>query len=120
MRVADYIWKTLADKGIRHVSLVTGGGAMYLNDALGLEKRIRYVENDQYSAWAYQYVHDILQDPVTRAEAEAKMGITVSGFRDLLRSHAEAVRRVSRWVRFRDRWLLFRRSKGAEFGRYSL
>ena len=43
MRVADYIWKTLADKGVRHVFLVTGGGAMHLNDALGLERRIRYV-----------------------------------------------------------------------------
>lgn len=42
-RVADYIWKTLADKGVRHVFLVTGGGAMHLDDALGLEKRIRYV-----------------------------------------------------------------------------
>ncbi len=45
MRVADYIWKTLADKGVRHVFLVTGGGAMHLNDALGLEKRITYVCN---------------------------------------------------------------------------
>ena len=45
MRVADYIWKTLADKGVRHVFLVTGGGAMHLNDALGLEKRIKYVCN---------------------------------------------------------------------------
>ncbi len=43
MRVADYIFKTLADKGVRHCFLVTGGGAMHLNDALGLEKRIRYV-----------------------------------------------------------------------------
>ena len=45
MRVADYIWKTLADKGVRHVFLVTGGGAMHLNDALGLEGRIKYVCN---------------------------------------------------------------------------
>ena len=45
MRVADYIWKFLADKGVRHVFLVTGGGAMHLNDALGRESRIRYVCN---------------------------------------------------------------------------
>lgn len=45
MRVADYIWKTLADKGVWHVFLVTGGGAMHLNDALGLERRIKYVCN---------------------------------------------------------------------------
>ena len=43
MRVADYIFKTLADKGVRHCFLVTGGGAMQLNDALRLEKRIKPV-----------------------------------------------------------------------------
>lgn len=43
MRVADYIWKFLADKGVKHVFLVTGGGAMHLNDALRLEKRIKPV-----------------------------------------------------------------------------
>ncbi len=42
MRVADYIFKTLADRGVRDVFLVTGGGAMHLNDALGRETRIRY------------------------------------------------------------------------------
>ena len=45
MRVADYIWKFLADKGVRHVFVVTGGGAMHLNDALGRETRIKYVCN---------------------------------------------------------------------------
>lgn len=45
MRVADYIWKFLADKGVRHVFVVTGGGAMHLNDALGREPRIKYVCN---------------------------------------------------------------------------
>ena len=34
MRVSDYIFKFLADYGIEHVFLVTGGGAMHLNDAL--------------------------------------------------------------------------------------
>jgi len=45
MRVADHIWKTLADWGTEHVFLVTGGGAMHLNDALGRETRIKYVCN---------------------------------------------------------------------------
>ena len=40
MRVADYIFKYLADQGVRHVFLVTGGGAMFLNDGLRCEKRI--------------------------------------------------------------------------------
>ena len=45
MRVADYIFKTLADKGVKHVFFVSGGGAMHLNDALGHESRIKYVCN---------------------------------------------------------------------------
>lgn len=45
MRVADYIWKILADWGTKHVFLVTGGGAMHLNDALGRESRIKYICN---------------------------------------------------------------------------
>lgn len=43
MRVVDYIFKHLADYGISHVFLVTGGGAMHLNDALKKETRIKYV-----------------------------------------------------------------------------
>lgn len=43
MRVADYIAETLADHGIRHVFLVTGGGAMHLNDAMGRCKRLSYI-----------------------------------------------------------------------------
>ena len=45
MRVADYIFKFLADRGVTDVFLVTGGGAMFLNDALSKEKRIRYICN---------------------------------------------------------------------------
>ncbi len=40
MRVADYIAKLLADGGARHVFMVTGGGAMHLNDALSREPRL--------------------------------------------------------------------------------
>ncbi|MEI7946604.1 MAG: thiamine pyrophosphate-binding protein [bacterium] len=43
MRVADYIFKTLADQGVQNIFMVSGGGAMFLNDALGSEKRIQYV-----------------------------------------------------------------------------
>lgn len=35
MRVADYIANRLAGFDLRHVFMVTGGGAMHLNDALG-------------------------------------------------------------------------------------
>ena len=54
MRVADYIFKFLADKGVRHVFLVTGGGAMFLNNGLLHEKRITPVccHNEQGAAVA--------------------------------------------------------------------
>jgi acetolactate synthase-1/2/3 large subunit len=42
-RVADVIAETLADHGIRHVFLVTGGGAMHLNDAMGRCKRLEWI-----------------------------------------------------------------------------
>jgi acetolactate synthase-1/2/3 large subunit len=43
MRVADYIAEALADHGIRHVFLVTGGGAMHLNDAIGRCRRLEWI-----------------------------------------------------------------------------
>jgi acetolactate synthase-1/2/3 large subunit len=43
MRVADYIVGRLAEHGIGHVFMVTGGAAMHLNDAFGRESRIRKV-----------------------------------------------------------------------------
>jgi acetolactate synthase-1/2/3 large subunit len=35
VRLADYVANALADHGIRDVFLITGGGAMHLNDAIG-------------------------------------------------------------------------------------
>lgn len=52
MRVADYIVKMLANNGVKHVFMITGGGAMFLNDAFGLEKRIQYVCNSHEQACA--------------------------------------------------------------------
>lgn len=54
LKLSDYVMQTLADWGVRHVFLVTGGGAMHLNDSIGKEKRIRYLCNhhEQASAMA--------------------------------------------------------------------
>lgn len=54
MRVADYIWSFLAEKGVRNVFLVTGGNAMHLDDALCLETRIKTVcvHHEQAAAMA--------------------------------------------------------------------
>src|SRR5438046_5380546 len=39
-RVAQFVARHLADLGVRHVFMLTGGGAMFLNDAFGNEPRI--------------------------------------------------------------------------------
>jgi acetolactate synthase-1/2/3 large subunit len=54
IRLADYVAQTLVAHGVRHVFLVTGGGAMHLNDAIGREPRLTYVCNhhEQASAMA--------------------------------------------------------------------
>src|SRR5688572_907852 len=54
IRLADYVAQTLADRGVRHIFMVTGGGAMHLNDAIGREARIQYICNhhEQASAMA--------------------------------------------------------------------
>lgn len=43
MKLSDYVAAFLADHGITDVFVVTGGGAMHLNDSIGREKRLRYV-----------------------------------------------------------------------------
>lgn len=54
IRVADYIFQYLADYGVTHVFLVTGGASMYLTDAIKKEKRLKYVtyHNEQACAIA--------------------------------------------------------------------
>lgn len=42
-RLADYVFDYLAGQGVEHVFMITGGGAMFLNDAIGRNPRIRYV-----------------------------------------------------------------------------
>lgn len=43
MRVADYMIKFLEDHGVEHIFTVTGGGAIFLCDALGMAKKMKYV-----------------------------------------------------------------------------
>ena len=54
MRVADYIVERLADHGIGHVFMVTGGAAMHLNDAFGRNGAIKkvYCHHEQSCAMA--------------------------------------------------------------------
>lgn len=54
MRLSDYVMKTLADKGVDTAFLVTGGMAMFLNDALADEPRIQPIccHHEQGAAYA--------------------------------------------------------------------
>ena len=54
MTVASYIFGFLADRGVRDLFLVTGGGAMFLDDAIRQETRIRPVSchHEQAAAMA--------------------------------------------------------------------
>ena len=43
MRVADYVIEFLENQGVEHIFTVTGGGAIFLCDALGMAKKMKYV-----------------------------------------------------------------------------
>lgn len=51
-RVADIIMDTLADNGVEQAFCVVGGGSMFLNNALGVSKRIKTVFNHHEQACA--------------------------------------------------------------------
>jgi len=52
MKLSDYVFQFVADRGVRHVFLVTGGGAMHLNASLASEKRITPICNSHEQASA--------------------------------------------------------------------
>src|SRR3984957_9047156 len=54
MKLSDYVVTELANRGVRDVFLVTGGGAMHLDDSIGRVPGIRYICNhhEQASAMA--------------------------------------------------------------------
>ena len=43
MKLSDYIFETLADRGVGHVFMLPGGGCMHLVDSLGCSERLQYV-----------------------------------------------------------------------------
>ena len=43
MKLSDYVMVFLADKGIRHVFMLPGGGCMHLVDALGRSDQLEYI-----------------------------------------------------------------------------
>src|SRR5580693_7980241 len=52
MKLSDYVVRFIADQGVKHVFLVTGGGAMHLNQSLGAETAIEAICNSHEQASA--------------------------------------------------------------------
>lgn len=54
MKLSDWVFRYLAGEGIKHVFMLTGGGAMHLNDSLGQCADIEYVctSHEQAAAMA--------------------------------------------------------------------
>jgi acetolactate synthase I/II/III large subunit len=50
MRLADYVMSFVAQQGVKHVFLLTGGGAMHLNDALARCSDLTFVCNHHEQA----------------------------------------------------------------------
>jgi acetolactate synthase-1/2/3 large subunit len=52
IKVSDYIAKELLKHGVRHVFMISGGGAMHLNDSLGKHENLEYICNHHEQACA--------------------------------------------------------------------
>ena len=52
MRVSDYISARLVELGVRHVFMLTGGGAMFLNHSIGTNPAIQTIFNQHEQACA--------------------------------------------------------------------
>jgi acetolactate synthase-1/2/3 large subunit len=52
MKLSDYVIRFIAEQGVRHVFIVTGGGAMHLNDSLARCREIEPVCNSHEQASA--------------------------------------------------------------------
>jgi len=52
VRVSDYIAKFLEERGIKYVFMVTGGGAMFLNDGIAKSNKIKGIFNNHEQASA--------------------------------------------------------------------
>jgi acetolactate synthase-1/2/3 large subunit len=52
IKLSDYVVRSLADWGVRDIFMMTGGGAMHLNDSIGTEPRIAYICNHHEQAAA--------------------------------------------------------------------
>lgn len=52
MRLTDYVMKRLVEHGVNHVFMIPGGGAMHLDDSIGLNKDLTFTCNHHEQACA--------------------------------------------------------------------
>jgi acetolactate synthase-1/2/3 large subunit len=52
LKLSDYVANTVVEAGIRHVFMVTGGGAMHLNNSLGKNPHLEVIYNHHEQACA--------------------------------------------------------------------
>ncbi len=51
-KLSDYVIQVIVDRGVKHVFMVPGGGAMHLNDSLGKNQQVDFVCNHHEQASA--------------------------------------------------------------------
>ena len=73
MKLSDYIVERLAEWGVRHIFLVTGGGAMHLNDSIGHEPRIQYVCNHHEQHYILHSVDNYAYQPYSSKYCRKKL-----------------------------------------------
>ena len=64
VKLSDWIFRFLAEQGVKHVFMLTGGGAMHLNDSLGMRQDIEYVcvSHEQAAAMAAESYAKVVDD----------------------------------------------------------
>lgn len=73
IRVSDYLANRIAEAGVRHVFMISGGGSMHLNDAIGKNKGLEYVCNHHEQACA------IAVEGYARATGNLGVAVVTSG-----------------------------------------
>lgn len=64
MRLSDYVIEFFEDQGVDHIFTVTGGGAIFLCDALGSAKKMKYIacHHEQAASMATEAYARVRQD----------------------------------------------------------
>ena len=73
MKLSDYVVGFVADLGVKHVFVVTGGGAMHLNDSLARCERLEFICNHHEQACA------IAADSYSKATGRIGVAMVTTG-----------------------------------------